>query len=218
MANISLFDLITPDQEQDVAVSTVDMMLKISYQIEDIVIDNELPVDFYAGFQRFSYFRHQDKRYERLASVARRVYVFGEPDVTPPTIPGVQFIPLAPDDPLTKEWFLVVNTPSFFTALLTQEVPGADLIRGDRRFQGIWTYDEQLVSNAYLLLAQVLRQPYRPVTQRDYRAQNRYLVRMSNKLVRYSETTSLNLAQSESTVSILSQVAQEMGNAAGLDE
>lgn len=32
MPNISLYDLVTPDLEQDVTVSTVDMMLKISYQ------------------------------------------------------------------------------------------------------------------------------------------------------------------------------------------
>ena len=217
MAQLSLYELLSAEQTGDVSVNTVDMMLKISYQVEDIVIDNELPVDFFAGFQRFSHFRHQNQRYHRLAQVARRVYVFGEADITPPTIPGVQFIPLAPGDPLIREWFLVVNTPSFFTALLTQEMPGADPIRGDRRFRGLWTYDEQVISNAYLLLSQLLRLPYRPVTQRDYRTQNQYLVRMSNKLVQYSEAATLDLAQSENTVTMLAQVAQEVGGSGTLD-
>ena len=215
MADISLFDLVTPDQEQDAFVNTVDMMLKISYQIEDIVIDNALPVDFYAGFQRFSYFRHQNARYTRLADVARRVFVFGEPDVEPPNIPGVQFVPLLPGSALTLEWFLVINTPTFFTALLTKETPGADPIRGDRRFEGIWTYEEQVVNNAHLLLTQHLRQPYRPPTSRDYRAQNRYLVRMSSKMVQYSEAINLSRASSESGLSVLAQVAQEIGNGNG---
>jgi signal transduction histidine kinase/DICT domain-containing protein len=213
MADISLYDLVTPDQEQDAFVNTVDMMLKISYQIEDIVIDNALPVDFYAGFQRFSHFRHQDARYRRLADVARRVYVFGEADVTPPNIPGVQFVPLAPGSALTREWFLVINTPGFFTALLTQEIPGVDPIRGDRRFQGLWTYDESVVNNAHLLISQQLRQPYRPVAARDYRAQNRYLVRMSSKMVQYSEAINLSRAQTAGGLTMLSQMAQEMGGA-----
>ncbi len=212
MADISLFDLVTPDQEQDAFVNTVDMMLKISYQIEDIVIDNALPVDFYAGFQRFSHFRHQNARYKRLADVARRVFVFGEPDVEPPNIPGVQFVPLLPGSALTLEWFLVINTPTFFTALLTKEMPGADPIRGDRRFEGIWTYEEQVVNNAHLLITQHLRQPYRPPMGRDYRAQNRYLVRMSSKMVQYSEAINLSRATSESGLTVLAQVAQEIGS------
>ena len=218
MADISLFELVTPDQDQDAFVNTVDMMLKISYQVEDIVIDNELPVDFYAGFQRFSHFRHQAKRYRRLADVARRVFVFGEADSTPPTIPGVQFVPLPPGSALIREWFLVVNTPGFFTALLTQEIPGADPIRRDRRFRGLWTHDEAVVGNAHLLVTQVLGQPFRPVLGRDYRAQNRYLVRMSNKIVQYSEASNLSRAQSESSLGVLSQVALQVSARAGLDE
>ena len=215
MTDISLFDLVTPDQEQDAFVNTVDMMLKISYQIEDIVIDNALPVDFYAGFQRFSVFRHQNARYKRLADVARRVFVFGEPDIEPPNIPGVQFVPLLPGAALAREWFLVINTPTFFTALLTQEIPGADPIRGDRRFQGIWTYEEGVVNNAHLLITQHLRQPYRPPATRDYRAQNRYLVRMSSKMVQYSEAINLSRAQGANNLSVLAQVAQEISSGSG---
>jgi Sensory domain in DIguanylate Cyclases and Two-component system len=87
--DISLYRMIPPDAQDSVFVNSVSLMNVISHEIEDIVVNNRLPVDFYAGFQRFSYFQRQVKRYRRLAAVCRRVYVWGVPDVDPPTIPGV---------------------------------------------------------------------------------------------------------------------------------
>lgn len=111
--DISLFRSIANQYQSLRQVNTVSMMNLISHQIEDQIIQHGLPVDFYAGFQRFSHFPDQMRRYARLGTVCRRVYVFGIADCQPPSIPGIEFLPLLPGSALTREWFLFVNTPSF---------------------------------------------------------------------------------------------------------
>lgn len=94
--DISLYRMIPPEAQQSVFVNTIALMNVISHQLEDVVIANDLRLDFYTGFQRFSYFARQEQRYRRLAQVCRRVFVWGVPDIVPPVIPGVEYIPLAP--------------------------------------------------------------------------------------------------------------------------
>ncbi|MCU0491078.1 MAG: ATP-binding protein [Chloroflexaceae bacterium] len=188
--DISLYRMIPPDVRDTVFVNSVPLMNVISHEIEDVVINNELPVDFYAGFQCFSFFARQLNRYRKLAAICRRVFVWGVADITPPAIPGVEYIPISPDDSLAREWFLVVDTPEFFTALLTQEQTyGQQVAPGQRRFKGIWTYDPDLVGRSYLLLSQVLGQHFKPVQQRNYERQNRFLIQISNRLVKRQDRT-----------------------------
>ena len=63
LADISLYNLIVNEYRNLMSVNTVDMMNTISRRIEETVIDNALPIDFYAGFQRFSFFQLQQARY-----------------------------------------------------------------------------------------------------------------------------------------------------------
>lgn len=195
--DISLYRMIPPQVRDSVFVNSVSLMNVISHEIEDVVINNGLQVDFYAGFQRFSYFARQLRRYRRLAQVCRRVYVWGVPDIEPPPIPGVEYISVTPTMDLAREWFLVVDSPQFYSALLTQELTyGQELPKGQRRFQGIWTYDPDIVGRAYLLLSQVLGQDFRPVLQRSYETQNRYLVQISNRLVQRQDAIDQALQRS----------------------
>lgn len=187
--DISLYRMISPDAGSSAFVNSVSLMNVISHEIEDTIINNQLPVDFYAGFQRFSSFMRQLRRYRRLAAVCRRVYVWGVPDVDPPPMPGIEFIPVAPDTDLAREWFLVVDTPQFYTALLTrEETYGQELPKGARRFRGVWTYDPDTVGRAYLLISQLLGQSFRPNLSRDDASQNRFIVQISNRLVQRQDT------------------------------
>lgn len=204
---ISLYKLITDEFRNLMSVNTVDMMNIISHQIEDIVMDNNLPVDFYAGFQRYSYFLRQLPRYERLAKSARRIYVFGIPDVTPPVLPGIEFIPLDENDALADEWFLTVNAPYFYTALLTREIEGQDALSGNRRFEGVWTHDERTVEQAYLVVSQLLGTDYQPIRQRDHRQQNDYIVSIATNLVNRLEGSNLARAHSQRLATAITDVA-----------
>ncbi|MEN9934721.1 MAG: hypothetical protein RLZZ387_1300 [Chloroflexota bacterium] len=186
---ISLFRAIANQYRDLRRVNSVAMMNAISHLIEEQVIAHRLPVDFYAGFQRFSNFASQQRRYERLGAACRRVYVFGVPDIRPPAIQGVQFVELPVGEPLAREWFLVVDTPEFWTALLTQEAPDGRDVGGGRRYDGVWSYDTQVVERASLLLSQALDTAYEPVGRRDSERQGTHIAEMSAKLLARLELT-----------------------------
>lgn len=211
--SISLYRAVAGQYSDLRQVQTVPLMNTISHLIEDQVIEQGQPLDFYAGFQRFSYFPAQLRRYQRLGTVCRRVYVFGVPDVSPPTIPGVEFIRIAPTDQLANEWFLIVNTPSFWTTLLTQEVSGRDPITGGRRFDGVWSYDQDVIDRATLLISQQLGNVYQPVGQRDAVQQSRNIAQISGRLLGDIETVKrvgqrrwARLSTVQQVVNMLSQV------------
>lgn len=207
LADISLYNLIANEYRNLMTVNTVDMMNTISRRIEEAVIDNALPIDFYAGFQRFSFFQLQQARYEKLATFVRRIYVLGVPDIPTPVIPGIEFIPLDEESNLALEWFLVINAPYFYTALLTREMAGEDKITGKRRFEGIWTHDEKIIEQCNLVLSQFLNRAYSPIHQRDYSRQNTYIVEIANKLVGQLEQTNLKRIQSQRLAEAIGQIA-----------
>jgi DICT domain-containing protein/putative methionine-R-sulfoxide reductase with GAF domain len=190
--HVSLYRSIQGQYEWMRDVKSVPMMNTISHLVEDQVIKHGLAVDFYAGFQRFSFFMRQVERYRRLAEVARRVYVFGIADVEPPVIPGVQFITLPPDSTLTKEWFLLVDTPHFWTTLATREVEGVDIATNGRKFDGIWTFDVDLVNRIALLISQVLERVYMPTVNRNYARQYEHISEINNRLMAHLEHTRLS--------------------------
>ena len=180
---ISLFRSIAGQFSDLRSVNSVVVMNAISSLIEDQVIEHRMPIDFFAGFQRFSNFPDQLRRYSRLGAVCRRVYVIGVPDIRPPTIAGISFIPIEPSSPLAHEWFVLVNTPQFWTALLTQEVEGRDAETGGRRFDGLWSYDQRVVERASLLLSQLMGDFFMPTASLDYATQSMHIAAMSGKLL-----------------------------------
>jgi putative methionine-R-sulfoxide reductase with GAF domain len=176
-------------------VKSVPMMNTISHLIEDQVARHKMAVDLYAGFQQFSFFMRQEERYRQLAEVARRVYVFGLPDSTPPVITGIEFVPLPAESALRHEWFLLVDTPDFWTTLTTREVEGHDAITGGRKFDGIWTFDVDLVNRIALLVSQVLGRVYLPIVQRNYARQYEHISEINNRLMARLETSRLHERQ-----------------------
>jgi DICT domain-containing protein len=204
---ISLYRSIAQQYEQICAVNTVPMMNAISKAIEDQVIAHKLPVEFYAGFQRFSRFPHQLRRYERLGDVCRRVYIFGVADAAPPRIPGIEYVELHPDDDLAREWFLLVDAPELWTALTTREEPGRDLATGGRRFAGLWSFDSQVTERLALLISQHLGRGYRPLRSRDSAAQMSHVAEMSGALLSRLERRRLSELRAQARARALQQFA-----------
>jgi DICT domain-containing protein/GAF domain-containing protein len=205
---VSLFRAIAGQYQDLRQLSTVSIMNTISHEIERQVIANGQPIDFFAGFQRFSNVPSQLRRYQELGAVCRRVYVFGVPDVQPPSIAGVEYIRLDPTSPLVREWFLVVNTPTFWTALLTQEVSGRDSISGGRRFDGVWSYDAGVIERAALLLSQQLGDIYNPVPVRDYASQGASIAQINGRLLARHETMTRTSKRRWTRLCTLQQVAE----------
>ena len=184
---ISLFLSIENQYESLRRVNSVSVMNLISHEIEDQIINHQITTDFFAGFQRFSHFPEQLRRYSRLGAICRRVHIFGVPDCEPPAISGLEFIELAPASSLAKEWFLLVNTPTFWATLVAREVDGQDPVTKGRRFDAIWSYDVEVVERVALLVSQVMENAYHPIRDRDHAQQNFHISEMSSSMVNQIE-------------------------------
>lgn len=188
--NISLFRSIASQYKDLRRVNTVAMMNIISQQIEEQIIQQKLALNLYVGFQRFSNFIEQHRRYSRLGAICRRVYVFGVADCQPPVVPGIEFVEIAPASALSNEWFLLVNTYDFWTTLVARELEPHP-VTGDRQFDGIWSFNEPLVERISLLIAQILEFSYMPIQQRNYEQQNLHISEINSGILGALEQATL---------------------------
>ena len=151
----SVYHLVERGHEQAMLRHRKTMSL-VSYQIENASIEDMVRTRVFSGFQRLSKFLPQMERYRKLAEVAESVYVFGVDDVMPPPIPNLTYVPLRPQDQLSKEWFLVSYGKDYYSALATEELTHIDDPDDERMFRGLWSFDERLVSILHDWLSRVV--------------------------------------------------------------
>jgi DICT domain-containing protein len=104
----------------------------------------------YAGFERLSRMEPVVDRYMRIADISERVYVFGEPDWSPPRHPNMAVVRLRDDAPLAREWFVVADSPALRVALvgLVDEDEAAHARTPEERFfRAIKTHDPAIVQS-----------------------------------------------------------------------
>ena len=100
----------------------------------------------YAGFQKLSLMEPVVDRYMRIADISERVYVFGEPDWTPPRHPNMAVVKLLAGVPLAREWFVVADSPALRVALVgLAEDEEAATPHEERYFRALKTHDPKLV-------------------------------------------------------------------------
>lgn len=165
--NASVYSLLENTSDHRETINTVHTMRTISHSIENTVVNERLPVRLFSGFQRMSSFLPQIKRYERLADAAHAIYVFGVMDVSPPAITGVNYVPISEEHQLAREWFIVTETRDFFTALVTEELPGQDTMDPNRKFKGVWSFDEEMIGILDGALSSWVGLPPSEAPQRD---------------------------------------------------
>jgi DICT domain-containing protein len=152
MSHVSLYETVKHSSTERITVAHRKTMSWLSRAIELTALNASRPMQIFSGFQSMQFFLPVAKRYSELAQHAD-VYVFGFPDVTPPLIKNVHYIPLAKDDPLVLEWFIVVKSPNFSNALVTQDQTGLDTPHARRVFRGMLTYDLHEVNALTQMLA-----------------------------------------------------------------
>lgn len=143
--SFSVFHLTERVQQQSTLLNHRRTMSLVSYEIENATLVDGARTRIFAGFQLFSKFMRQLTRYTTIALRAETVYVFGVPDVNPPELPNITYIPLKRTDQLAKEWFLVSYGRDYGSALATEEVTNITHPDHERLFKGIWTFDPAMV-------------------------------------------------------------------------
>ncbi|HVF87886.1 MAG TPA: DICT sensory domain-containing protein [Pyrinomonadaceae bacterium] len=102
----------------------------------------------YAGFEKLSRMKAVVDRYLRIADISERVYVFGEADWTPPRHPNMRLISVAENSKLSREWFVIADSPSVRVALVAHEEDGSDTSHTEARwFRALKTSDPALIAH-----------------------------------------------------------------------
>src|SRR5690242_15483931 len=94
-------------------------------------------------FQRVPYLQRERSTYQRMATSAAAV-VMGAVGPVPDPPPGVDMVGFDEDDPLAREWSVVVLTPRFGAALVARDQeevePTAETLEEGRLFEGWWRF------------------------------------------------------------------------------
>jgi signal transduction histidine kinase len=190
--NFTLFPLVRHEHQGNLFLHDRHSMAIMSHEIEANVSRLDQPADVYAGFQQISKFSVEEKRYRELAGLGHTVFVFGVLDVSPPSIQGIHFVPIDEDHALAREWFVIVDAPEFFSALVAEELlelsSQAEIknIGPNGLYQGIWTFDPSLISELVLHLRDELGFPASLQTfhaSRDHMKQVEAIVASTKHLV-----------------------------------
>ncbi len=138
----------------------------LSHAMEDQVLAGDDQPIVIASFQRERFYRQEAHRYIRIAERTDQVYVLAAPEADfTDRSEHYETIAFAPGDGLTQEWHLIVLGKNYASCLICKEKSGAPTpslhVDQSRRFEGIWTFDRQVVFQAAELLVQRIIQ-YRP--------------------------------------------------------
>lgn len=196
----SVYRLIERVKKEASSVNHRKTMTAISYEIENATLLDNAKTTLFSGFQRMSRFLPQVARYEKIAKKAHAVFVFGVMDIVPPAIENVRYVPLAPTDQLTKEWFLVSLGEKYASALATEELTHIDDPDETRVFKGIWTFEHGMVEILHDWLTQTVgwRTDLEHVKyNRDHQIYyiSQTIARMQDRLYRWSGTARADLSQ-----------------------
>lgn len=189
--HISLFPSVQRARADNLFLHQRASMLTMSHEIENRLANSATPGVVFSGFQSISKFTPQIDRYHKLAALGHQVFVFGIPDQPPPTTPGITFVEISERHALAREWFVIASTGSYFSALVAEELleftPPADPGRQKPGFfQGIWSFDEQLVSDLVRMLRESLGldpAALPSITSRDYEQQLSAIAISANRLI-----------------------------------
>lgn len=152
----SVYRLIERIENRSILLNHRRTMSMISFEIENATLVDGAPSRIFVGFQYMSKFLPQAKRYQKLATTAESVYVFGVQDVAPPALPNIRYIPLASGDRLAKEWFVISHGVTYSSALATEELSSFSDPDNLRQFKGIWTFDMAIVTIMHDWLASLV--------------------------------------------------------------
>jgi DICT domain-containing protein/signal transduction histidine kinase len=143
----------------------------LSHAMEDQVLAVAGRPLVIASFQRERFYRQEAHRYLRISELTPQVYVLAAPETS--FMSGsdhYETIAFEPTDQLSQEWHLVVIGQQYAACLICRErqiTPKEEKVTEPmtmdqtRRFEGIWTFDRQVSSEAAkILLNRILL--YRP--------------------------------------------------------
>ena len=127
---------------------SVRTMLAISRAIEDEAAGHSADAFLIGAFQEVMFFRRAEPRWKDLARGASLAVALAQFPTAgrPALVGGVWRVPLAGASPLTREWAVVCEAPTFSAALVGAELPGGTA--RTKRYDAFWTVEPMAVRAA----------------------------------------------------------------------
>ena len=192
-------------------------LVALCHALEDFILassDRPLMVTF---FQEGKWYLQEADRYGALADKADRVAIVAAPGAGFAEHPtsqksNVAVVSIDPQEPIAREWHLMILSPSYTAMVLCQELSDADYGPAgrpaedlERKFYGFWTFEPDLVQTAVELaishidrydsgLATVLRERATALRSDGGKEQRDELRRVVPRVVRYLQCWHRNLA------------------------
>lgn len=140
-------------------------LLALSWAIEDDFCARAQRARLFAGFQHERFLRAALPRWVELARVAGTTMVFAETDGEVGSEQAdragdrLVTVPLAADEPMRREWFVVCDSRELPVVLTAWELPGqTEVADRDRIFETLWTVEPAAVRDAARTCARIAQQ------------------------------------------------------------
>ncbi|AOM83075.1 DICT sensory domain-containing protein [Salisediminibacterium beveridgei] len=137
--------------------SKVPQLEYMCLMMENMVLTKKLKGIIYAGFQKHSRAKAIYDRYLAMAEYSE-IYLFGEKDTTLPSHPNIHLIDLPKGSELMREWFLVIDAPSFKSMMVAYDLDGfgTHAVEEDRNFKGMKSSSPKTVKSVSEMLDSVI--------------------------------------------------------------
>ncbi|NJK99739.1 MAG: metal-dependent phosphohydrolase [Spirulinaceae cyanobacterium SM2_1_0] len=136
-------------------------LVALCHALEDFVLETDSQPLLVSAFQQGRWYAQEAERYAAIADCAAQVAVMATRDSGFADLPqtahraNVSLVSIAPDDPLAREWHLIILSPTYAAMVLCQELMPADYGPAgepdndlERKFYGFWTFEPMLVKVA----------------------------------------------------------------------
>lgn len=138
-------------------------LLALSWAIEDEFCAKSEQALLFGAFQQGRHYAAARPRWDELALVSRSAFAFAEfPGLDHPQLggsgdrPGPVLVPLAPSEPMAREWAVICDSVQLPVALTAWELPGQlGVPDRERIFESIFTVDPEAVRDAARVCAVV---------------------------------------------------------------
>ncbi len=122
-------------------------LIALSHAIEDEMLARAERALIFGCFQRVRFYRQEQARWLELTDAAPAAAVFADFDAAAAPLSAPAEIPIAPGDPLSREWALVCYGERHAVCMSGREPASsrADGLTAERRFETVWTVETDLV-------------------------------------------------------------------------
>ncbi len=167
-------------------------LVALCHALEDHILqtslkDSEAKPLVLVTFQKGKWYLQEADRYQEIAERCRHVVIGAVAESGMAThktnqLENVEFVELDPADSLVEEWNLIILAPSYRAMVLCHELseeeylpegkPTADI---ERKFYGLWNFDENLVAKSAEILIERMR-PLNPTLADTLQEQHREIL------------------------------------------